>query len=183
MRERVVVPAWYSTIFYGLKRNHPLNASVVHPLLFLLRRILFAIIIVGVSQERMLISAFMMLYMTLAMLLIAATALPWTNMLINGQHIVNECVFYTICASIVALTGAITEVKQSTLLGWMLVGLVSMLIIFNLVVVTYDMLSYIKLLLIRYNRALPPKLRHFVLENRSNCCFCFCKRKKALSKR
>jgi len=34
----------YKTLFYGLKRNHPHSAAVVHPLLFLIRRLIYAAI-------------------------------------------------------------------------------------------------------------------------------------------
>lgn len=39
-------PARYKTLYYGLKRNHQRNVAVIHPLMFLLRRIIFALVIV-----------------------------------------------------------------------------------------------------------------------------------------
>ena len=36
----------YKTVFYGLRKNHPHNAALVHPMTFLLRRIAYAAIIV-----------------------------------------------------------------------------------------------------------------------------------------
>ena len=36
----------YETIFYGLKKNHPHNVALVHPMFFLLRRIIYAAIII-----------------------------------------------------------------------------------------------------------------------------------------
>ena len=102
--------------------------------------------------------------------------------MIKTQHIANELVFYAICACLVSFC-SITDLYQSILLGWLLIVLICYLIIYNLVVVAYDMLSYLKLLLIRYNRSLPSRLGNFVLRNKDNGCFCIYKRKKQLTKR
>jgi len=42
----IPVPNRYKTLFLGLKLNHPKNATVVHPISFLLRRVIFAVTIV-----------------------------------------------------------------------------------------------------------------------------------------
>ena len=34
----------YKTLFLGLKRNHPHSAAIIHPLVFLLRRIIYSAI-------------------------------------------------------------------------------------------------------------------------------------------
>ena len=36
----------YETVFEGLKKNHPHNVALVHPMSFLLRRIVYAVIII-----------------------------------------------------------------------------------------------------------------------------------------
>ena len=61
--------------------------------------------------------------------------------------------------------------------------LVSLLIMYNVAVIVYDMLSHVKLLLVRYSRVLPRKMRSFVVRNKNNCCFCLGRQKKELSKR
>ena len=131
-----------------------MNASVVHPLFFMLRRVLFAVLIVTISSKHTLIASFLMLYMTLAMLIIAATGLPWTVSLINSQHIVNEMVFYIVCASLVTFSGATTDVHQLSTLGWLLVGLIMLFCLFNVLVIVYDNLINLKQL-IRYKKLLP----------------------------
>ena len=35
----------YKTLFYGLRRNHPHMAAVTHPLIFLVRRIIYSAIV------------------------------------------------------------------------------------------------------------------------------------------
>ena len=44
-------PRGYRTLFYGLKKNHPHNVAIVHPLLFLIRRIIYSIVIVYMPLE------------------------------------------------------------------------------------------------------------------------------------
>ena len=41
----------YQTIFDGLKKNHPHNVALVHPMCFLLRRVIFAVIIIFLYNE------------------------------------------------------------------------------------------------------------------------------------
>jgi len=36
----------YKTLHYGLKKNHERNVAVIHPLMFLTRRIIYALVIV-----------------------------------------------------------------------------------------------------------------------------------------
>jgi len=40
----------YKTLFYGLKQNHERNVAVIHPLMFLLRRVIYAFVIVFMDE-------------------------------------------------------------------------------------------------------------------------------------
>lgn len=44
------VPVSYQTLFFGLKRNHASNVAVVHPIIFLLRRVILASVIVFMDK-------------------------------------------------------------------------------------------------------------------------------------
>lgn len=133
------MPFWYKTLFYGLKRNHPLNASIVHPLLFLLRRILYSIVVTCIAGHRMLLSAYLMLFATFTMLLLATTALPWIESRINQQHIINEVAFYIMCTGLIAFAGAITDPVHANTLGWLLIALFTALVFYNLYMIMHDM--------------------------------------------
>ena len=50
LADSVKEPSRSKTLYYGLKRNHPRNVAVVHPLMFLFRRIIFALVIVFMDQ-------------------------------------------------------------------------------------------------------------------------------------
>lgn len=41
----------YKTLFYGLKKNQSHNMAVLHPLVFVLRRVLYALVILFLVQE------------------------------------------------------------------------------------------------------------------------------------
>ena len=45
------MPNRYKTLFLGLKLNHPKNATVIHPICFLLRRIILALTIVFMRDQ------------------------------------------------------------------------------------------------------------------------------------
>jgi hypothetical protein len=40
----------YKTLFYGLKQNHERNVAVIHPLMYLLRRVVYALVIVFMDE-------------------------------------------------------------------------------------------------------------------------------------
>lgn len=45
LESEVAVNPRFKTLFYGLKKNHPRHVAVVYPIMFLLRRVLFSVII------------------------------------------------------------------------------------------------------------------------------------------
>lgn len=105
--------AWHSTLFYGLKLNHPHNVAIVHPLSFVLRRVLFALLITSSTAESALFSATLLLLTCLFMMAIVCSEAPWVDSLINQQHFVNEVVLYVICACLMVFSGVITSTEQA----------------------------------------------------------------------
>ena len=43
-------PYRYKTLYYGLKLNHPRNVAIIHPLMFTIRRIVYALSIVLLAK-------------------------------------------------------------------------------------------------------------------------------------
>ena len=68
LSEQVTLRQSYKTLFYGLKKNHPHNVAIVHPLLFLLRRIIYAIVIVLTTEENAFFGAMALLLTCLFMI-------------------------------------------------------------------------------------------------------------------
>ena len=100
---------FYKTLFYGLKKNHPHNVAIVHPLLFLLRRIIYAIVIVLTTEENALFGAIALLLTCLFMITLVVLEAQWQDTLINRQHFVNEVFFYIFCATLMLFCGIIQD--------------------------------------------------------------------------
>ena len=69
LEELVEVSSAYRTLFYGLRRNHEHNMAVVHPILFIMRRILYAIAIVYMQGESLPLFAALILLVTCLVML------------------------------------------------------------------------------------------------------------------
>ena len=80
--DRMQTPQQYRTLFYGLKHNHERNVAIIHPLMFLLRRIIYALVIVFLD-EVMYYGVFIVMLSCLAMLAFACTEWQWKEPIIN----------------------------------------------------------------------------------------------------
>ena len=109
--EQVQISLWYQTLFYGLKVNHPHNVAVVHPLSFLLRRIVYSLVIVCSSRGSAFFSSLVMLLIAMFMIAMVASEAPWVQPLINRQHLVNEIVYYVLCVCLVCFSGMLTSTR------------------------------------------------------------------------
>ena len=76
--------------------------------------------------------------------------MQWQDGLINVQHFVNEVFLYLFCVSMMLFTGVLEQSRQSVALGWLLIGLCCIMIIYNLGVILVDTLSFLHLLYRRY---------------------------------
>ena len=75
-------PVRHETLYYGLKLNHAKNVAIVHPLMFTLRRIIYALSIVLIATLP-LIGVWIMLIGTLVMLAYVFTEWQWKARIIN----------------------------------------------------------------------------------------------------
>jgi len=66
----------YRTLFYGLKRNHPHSAAIANPLIFLLRRILYSLIVLLMINLTM-IGAYILCIVCLGMLAFIIVEKQW----------------------------------------------------------------------------------------------------------
>lgn len=72
----------FKTLHYGLKPNHERNVALIHPLMFLTRRIVYALVIVFMS-EVMFFGALIVMLSCLAMLVYALHEWQWKDRIIN----------------------------------------------------------------------------------------------------
>lgn len=107
--DEVKVSPGYKTLFYGLKWNHAHNVALFHPLLFILRRILYSFVIIFTVGANVMFGALLMLVSTLFMLTFVATEAQWKDKYVNWQHFANEAVFYVLCLGLMNFCGVLTE--------------------------------------------------------------------------
>ena len=134
------VSNYYSTLYYGMIKNHPHGAATVYPLLFVLRRIAYALVIVlMVDGIRPYFGALILTLTSLFVLMFIAIEAHWEQRMINLQEFVNECVFYTMCIGLICFTDVLVDTSQSRLLGWLMIGLALNLMLFNSVIIVYEL--------------------------------------------
>ena len=80
--DRVKANQSYRTLFYGLKPNQERSSAIVHPFMFLLRRVIYAIVIVCLV-ETYLWGVFVVMFSCLCMLAFALTEFQWKDRIIN----------------------------------------------------------------------------------------------------
>lgn len=73
----------YMTLFYGLKRNQPHNMAIVHPLAFVLRRILYAFVVLFLVGSAAFFGALLLLVTCLVFMTFVAVENHWEDSLIN----------------------------------------------------------------------------------------------------
>ena len=73
----------YKTLFYGLKRNHEHNVAVLHPILFIMRRVIYSLVIIFMIGESVMFGALILILSTLFMLIFVATERQWKEKFVN----------------------------------------------------------------------------------------------------
>jgi cobalamin biosynthesis protein CobD/CbiB len=99
----------YKTLFYGLKKNHHHNVAIVHPLSFLLRRIIYATVITFTTEDNAFFGALILLLTCIFMMTLVVLEAQWQESLINRQHFVNEVFFYILCSALMLFCGIIQD--------------------------------------------------------------------------
>lgn len=167
----------YKTLFYGLKKNHPHNVAIIQPLAFVLRRVLYSLIILYMVTERSVFFGALLLQLTClffgGLILLEA---QWKEYLINLQHFVNEIFFYLICSALMCFGGLINDNIANRTIGWLIIGLTCMIVLFNIGVIVADMLDQVRLIYLRYRHHSALAWRQAMKENKSGssksttCC-------------
>lgn len=80
----------------------------------------------------------------------------------NQQHVVNETVFYVCLVFLVLFCDVSVKKESQKLLGWVIIGLIMGLIVYNAAVIGYVSVRFGRLQLLRYrskrSRRLPNKV-------------------------
>ena len=142
----------YSALFFGLKRH---RSTAAYTFLYFSRRILYAGVTVGVlllehREDYVVFSVLTLLFTSLAQLAFTASFMQWQKSLMNVLDFGNEAFFYALCTMLVCFTGSITESEQSLSLGWMAIAMFAVYIAFNLAIINYELVVFVRLLWTRY---------------------------------
>ena len=127
------VPSRYSVLWYGLKKNHPRNVALVHPIvIFLTRRLLFALLIVAFAKF-LFTSVLGFMAMSLGVLAYSLYEREWDHWLHRQQYIVDEVCIY-IASVFLFIFGSFMGAYNATL-GWAFIALVCCYIVYNAITV------------------------------------------------
>ena len=132
LADSVQEPERIKTLYYGLKRNHPRNVAVIHPLMFVVRRIVYAAMIVGMDQVP-LFATHVFMFMTLVMLGFVLSEHQWKDRVINQQHIFNEIILYCLSVVMLTFTNFVSPLMRY-IMGFVLITLVFVFVIYNAVI-------------------------------------------------
>ena len=84
----------------------------MYPLLFVLRRIAYVIVIVFMIRGNSPFFGALTLALTsLAMLMFSAIERQWESRMLNVQDMVNESIFYTLCLSLICFSDLLVDYK------------------------------------------------------------------------
>ena len=144
LTEHAHMAAAYKTLFYGLKKNHPHNMAIVHPLAFLVRRVIYAFVIINFLKEVAMFGALILLATCLVMMAFVMAEAQWEDKMINGQHLANEAFFYLLCISLVLFSGVTTNVGQKQSLSSVMIGAICAMIAVNVFVILYYSVAHIR---------------------------------------
>ena len=145
----------YRTLFYGLKRNHPHSAAIANPLIFLLRRILYSLIVLLMINLTM-IGAYILCIVCLGMLAFIIVEKQWQESVISWQHIVNEVALYLVLLAVIASSLPIGSAAIFPL-GWFMIIVFLATLIFNMIIIAYFTILHLRLFLKRHRRQLTCK--------------------------
>ena len=165
------LPKWCQTLQFGLDKEGNSSVSLAYPFTFMVRRIVYAVIILACSNANVIFGAYILLLSCVLALTLLTKYNLWELQLINAQHIMNEASLYLMVAAIMAFSGAVTDSRQASAFGWLFVSFFMSIVIFNVVIIAYETISYCKLLLMRYYVFLPRRVKSIV--NIVCCCQVF----------
>ena len=133
MAEAVAEPARYKTLYYGLKQNHPRNVAVVHPLMYMARRIIFAFMIVFMDKVEFW-NVLLFIACTFTMLAYALAEHQWKSHVINYLHIFNECTLYFVSVLLLLYSNFLDAEKRFSM-GLVLISAVFIFVVYNTIII------------------------------------------------
>ena len=149
IEDSVQVPTRYATLFSGLKLNTAHNSAVMEPLVFLIRRFLYAMVIVLLGHKP---QVALMLLIALSVVVLAFTVAekPWKDSDMQTLAVANESFFFLVLVLVIGCTStAPAHGVSKDILGWAIIIVVTLAIHVNLIVMMAKSYQHACLLAIR----------------------------------
>lgn len=140
----------YSSLFYGLKKHTPRNASVVQPLAFILRRLIYACAICMIPAKLSYIGILAISATCILMGAFVISEKPWRHEERNRQYLVNEILLYVIIMMSMLFTHRAVHGKAADILGWVMIGVIFVFIAYNFLEMVLECLKKTALLYKRF---------------------------------
>ena len=126
----------YKTLYYGLKKNHPRNLASAYAPLYMMRRVIYTMIILFMTQLPF-IGVVILMLSCVFMLAMIFSEKQWEDGYINQMHIVNEIAFYLVLLHVVVFCGLTPAAASALALGWSLVAIILATIAYNIIMMLY----------------------------------------------
>ena len=132
---------------------------------YILRRVLFSIAIVFMAEETssVMCGIFLLMATSLFMLAILLIDGQWEDLMINHQHLSNEILFYLLCCTLICFCGLIQDANKNWQVGNLVIMAMVALVLYNVVVIMYDLVRFVTLLTKRYYVRAPRKIQNVKL--------------------
>ena len=136
----------------------------VHLMTYILRRVLFSIVIVFMAEDTssVMCGIFLLMVTSLFMLAILLVDGQWEDLMINHLHLSNEVLFYLLCCVLICFCGLIHDADQNWQVGNLVIMAIVSLVFYNIVVIVYDLVRFVTLLTKRYYTRTPSKVRAYI---------------------
>ena len=142
----------YETLFLGLKKNHPHSVALVQPISYLVRRVIYAALIVFMHDSPFFVTV-ALLCMSLALLAFVCSEHQWESSVVNWQHIVSEVGFYGCIILILYLSSVgIHSTTESDAIAWTMITVVFAFMLFNTVCIFVSSVRFLKLKILLLQR-------------------------------
>ena len=148
--ELIKKPERIKTLYYGLRLNHPRNVALLHPVMFTIRRLVYALSIVTLSNYP-LFGVWLMMIGTCIMLAFALTEMPWRDPLVNNQHIFNELMTYFVCI-ILLLFNAHVPTNTRITLGYGLIAIITIFLVYNGLIIVRKVTRLGQLMILKWRK-------------------------------
>jgi len=154
----------YETIFYGLRHGTEKNVAIVHPIAFLLRRLIYAFIIVFTPEHQTFYSLVTLASLSIMMAAFVIAEKPWRYAETNKQHLMNElAIYFTMVISFV-FTDRSLDGFTADLLGMFMITFIIGVIAYNVYLISVECRQNFRLIYARSLNLKKAKLQRLVKE-------------------